>query len=254
MGYFQFSRDCSRPKVNPLPHAGLGLALASLRVDGNDFLAVYAATKWAAERARRGGGATVIEHFTYRKEGHSTSDDPTKYRPRTEPDVWPFGDPIIRLAQHLVKLGEWDKERHEVLEKELKSQVQKSYKESRSSWHPRLAFRDKPCQPCSSKSLKMCRTICAVNVKNWVFNMAQMNMIEAIRSALDVKMSQDPDVLVFGEDVGYFGGVFRCTAGLQEKHGLHRCFEHPYCRGRHCWRSGWHGGLWPAPRSRNTVR
>ena len=61
--------------------------------------------------------------------------------------------------------------------------------------------------------------------------MAQMNMIEAIRSAMDVKMSQDPDVLVFGEDVGYFGGVFRCTAGLQEKHGLHRCFDTPISEG-----------------------
>ncbi|NNE57547.1 MAG: alpha-ketoacid dehydrogenase subunit beta [Hellea sp.] len=61
--------------------------------------------------------------------------------------------------------------------------------------------------------------------------MAQMNMIEAIRSAMDVKMSMDPDVLVFGEDVGYFGGVFRCTAGLQEKHGLHRCFDTPISEG-----------------------
>ena len=61
--------------------------------------------------------------------------------------------------------------------------------------------------------------------------MAQMNMIEAIRSAMDVKMSQDPDVLVFGEDVGFFGGVFRCTAGLQEKHGLHRCFDTPISEG-----------------------
>lgn len=109
---------------------GLGFGLASLRVDGNDFLAVYAATKWAAERARRGGGTTVIEHFTYRKEGHSTSDDPTKYRPRTEPEAWPFGDPIIRLAQHLVKLGEWDKERHDALTEELKIQVRESYKEA----------------------------------------------------------------------------------------------------------------------------
>jgi len=57
--------------------------------------------------------------------------------------------------------------------------------------------------------------------------MPQMNMIEAIRDALDVKMSQDPDVLVFGEDVGYFGGVFRATAGLQDTHGLHRCFDTP---------------------------
>ena len=61
--------------------------------------------------------------------------------------------------------------------------------------------------------------------------MKQMNMIQAINSALDVKMSQDPDVLVFGEDVGYFGGVFRCTAGLQEKHGLHRCFDAPISEG-----------------------
>ncbi len=61
--------------------------------------------------------------------------------------------------------------------------------------------------------------------------MAQMNMIEAIRSAMDVKMMEDPNVLVFGEDVGYFGGVFRCTAGLQEKHGLHRCFDTPISEG-----------------------
>ena len=62
--------------------------------------------------------------------------------------------------------------------------------------------------------------------------MPQMSMIEAIRDAMDVKMSQDPDVLTFGEDVGYFGGVFRCTAGLQEKHGLHRCFDTPISEAR----------------------
>ena len=61
--------------------------------------------------------------------------------------------------------------------------------------------------------------------------MPQMNMIEAIRDALDVKMGQDPDVLVFGEDVGFFGGVFRCTAGLAEKHGIHRCFDTPISEG-----------------------
>jgi len=61
--------------------------------------------------------------------------------------------------------------------------------------------------------------------------MAKMSMIEAIRDAMDVKMTEDRDVLVFGEDVGYFGGVFRCTAGLQEKHGLHRCFDTPISEG-----------------------
>ena len=57
--------------------------------------------------------------------------------------------------------------------------------------------------------------------------MSQMNMIEAIRSALDVVMDKDPNVVILGEDVGYFGGVFRCTAGLQEKHGKTRVFDTP---------------------------
>jgi len=58
-----------------------------------------------------------------------------------------------------------------------------------------------------------------------------MNMIQAINSALDVTLSRDPDVLIFGEDVGYFGGVFRVTEGLQAKHGVTRCFDAPISEG-----------------------
>lgn len=61
--------------------------------------------------------------------------------------------------------------------------------------------------------------------------MPKMNMIQAINSALDICMSRDPKVLVFGEDVGYFGGVFRCTAGLQKKYGKTRCFDTPISEG-----------------------
>ncbi|HLM39102.1 MAG TPA: alpha-ketoacid dehydrogenase subunit beta [Microvirga sp.] len=57
--------------------------------------------------------------------------------------------------------------------------------------------------------------------------MARMTMIEAIRDAMDVMMARDERVVVFGEDVGYFGGVFRCTAGLQQKYGKTRCFDTP---------------------------
>jgi 2-oxoisovalerate dehydrogenase E1 component beta subunit len=57
--------------------------------------------------------------------------------------------------------------------------------------------------------------------------MPTMNMIQALNSAMDVMLTRDPDVLVFGEDVGFFGGVFRATEGLQKKHGLERCFDTP---------------------------
>ena len=96
----------------------IGYGIAGLRVDGNDILAVYAATAWAAERARAGHGATLIEHFTYRAEGHSTSDDPSRYRAAEERAKWPLGDPIVRLKAHLEALGEWDEDRQAALEKE----------------------------------------------------------------------------------------------------------------------------------------
>jgi 2-oxoisovalerate dehydrogenase E1 component beta subunit len=57
--------------------------------------------------------------------------------------------------------------------------------------------------------------------------MATMNMVQALNSAMDVMLGKDPDVIIFGEDVGYFGGVFRCTAGLQRKYGLQRVFDTP---------------------------
>jgi 2-oxoisovalerate dehydrogenase E1 component beta subunit len=61
--------------------------------------------------------------------------------------------------------------------------------------------------------------------------MATMNMIQALNSAMDVMLTRDPDVLIFGEDVGFFGGVFRATEGLQKKHGLDRCFDTPISEG-----------------------
>ncbi len=97
----------------------IAYGLPGLRVDGNDFLAVWAATKWAAERARDNLGTTLIEFVTYRVAGHSTSDDPTKYRPADEADHWPLGDPIERLKTYLIGSGEWSNERHAQLEAEL---------------------------------------------------------------------------------------------------------------------------------------
>jgi 2-oxoisovalerate dehydrogenase E1 component alpha subunit len=108
----------------------VGYGIAGLRVDGNDALAVYAATQWAADRARSNLGPTLIELFTYRVEGHSTSDDPTVYRPKGAAEKWPLGDPIARLRQHLVGLGEWDGERDQALLAQLDAEVRAAQKEA----------------------------------------------------------------------------------------------------------------------------
>ena len=102
---------------------GIGYGIAALRVDGNDFLAVLAASRWAAERARRNLGPTLIEWVTYRAGPHSTSDDPAKYRPADDWAHFPLGDPIDRLKAHLIGCGLWSDEQHQALSAELEAEV-----------------------------------------------------------------------------------------------------------------------------------
>jgi 2-oxoisovalerate dehydrogenase E1 component alpha subunit len=111
---------------------GVGSGIASLRVDGNDFLAVLAASRWAAERARSNLGPSLIEWVTYRAGPHSTSDDPTKYRPADDWERFPLGDPIQRLKQHLVRIGAWSDAQHEAAQKELEAEVAAAQKEAES--------------------------------------------------------------------------------------------------------------------------
>src|SRR5437762_7518439 len=109
---------------------GVGCGIASLRVDGNDFLAVYAASQWAAERARSNLGPTLIEWVTYRAGPHSTSDDPSKYHPADDWAHFPLGDPITRLKQHLIAIGAWSEQEHEATQKELEGKVAAAQKEA----------------------------------------------------------------------------------------------------------------------------
>jgi len=102
---------------------GLGFGLPALRVDGNDYLAVHAVAKWAIERARRNLGPTLVEYVTYRVGAHSTSDDPSAYRPKTESDSWPLGDPVLRLKNHLIRRGVWSEERHKQAEAEILADI-----------------------------------------------------------------------------------------------------------------------------------
>ena len=108
----------------------LGYGIPGLRVDGNDVLAVWSVMQWAEKRARAGLGATLIEFFTYRAEGHSTSDDPTQYRPKDEASAWPLGDPLERLKQHLISQKLWDEARHHHAVAEAEAKVKEASKAS----------------------------------------------------------------------------------------------------------------------------
>ena len=109
---------------------GLGFGIPALRVDGNDYLAVFAVAKWAVDRARAGLGPTLIEHVTYRVGGHSTSDDPAAYRPKEESDAWPLGDPIERLKNYLIARGAWSEAQHVQAREMIEAQVAEAQKQA----------------------------------------------------------------------------------------------------------------------------
>jgi 2-oxoisovalerate dehydrogenase E1 component alpha subunit len=109
-----------------------GFHLPGLRVDGNDFLAVLSAESWAVERARRGGGPTLIELLTYRRDAHSTSDDPTQYRAPDEAAHWPGGDPIDRLSRHLIREGQWSEDAHRELSAALEREAADTFRQAES--------------------------------------------------------------------------------------------------------------------------
>jgi 2-oxoisovalerate dehydrogenase E1 component alpha subunit len=123
-------QDFAGGERRPFAARGPGYGIPGIRVDGNDYLAVYAVTQWAAERARLGEGPTLIELVTYRGAAHSTSDDPSRYRPKEEWAQWPLGDPVERLKQHLIASGDWSEARHEALTAELRAHVDACWREA----------------------------------------------------------------------------------------------------------------------------
>ncbi|MEL7485708.1 MAG: 3-methyl-2-oxobutanoate dehydrogenase (2-methylpropanoyl-transferring) subunit alpha [Pseudomonadota bacterium] len=120
----------ARGKAATFAARGLGFGIPALRVDGNDYLATYAVAKWAVSRARQGLGPTLIEYVTYRAGPHSTSDDPSGYRPKEESAAWPLGDPIERLKNHLILKGVWSEERHAQAQAEIESEIIQLQKEA----------------------------------------------------------------------------------------------------------------------------
>jgi pyruvate dehydrogenase E1 component alpha subunit len=100
------SEPTTRQTIVPIADRAPGFGIPSVRVDGNDAVACYAVTRWAADRARSGQGPTFVEALTYRMGAHTTSDDPSRYRSADEEEHWRRRDPIDRMTAYLTAIDE----------------------------------------------------------------------------------------------------------------------------------------------------
>ena len=115
---------------------GNAYGIKSVRVDGNDVLAVYVATKQAADRARSGEGPTFIEAVTYRRLGHSSSDDPSRYRDASEVEAWERRDPVERFRRYLTVRDLWSDDKETALHDEISNEVNEAIREAEKAGAP----------------------------------------------------------------------------------------------------------------------
>jgi len=111
----------------------LAYGMPGIKVDGNDFFAMYSALKHAAVYAESGNGPVLIEALTYRKGAHTTSDDPTKYRSREEEQEWEQTDPMKRLGMYLKDKKLWSDEEENIIVEQYKLEVDKQFEEAESA-------------------------------------------------------------------------------------------------------------------------
>jgi 2-oxoisovalerate dehydrogenase E1 component len=215
--YAEFTRADRHAKVERLSDRAVAYGLPGLTVDGNDAWAVYQATKEAVERARSGGGPTLIECQTYRIHGH-TEGESAEYRSTAEVEQWRGRDPIRRWRKQLLDGGILTEEQATETEREAREAVEEAVAFATSSPDPPLEsitediFSPEPAYLYEDK-LKVPAT-------------REVTCSQAIHEALAEEMRRDPAAYLLGEDVTT-GGYFAVTAGLVDEFGPQRVIDTP---------------------------
>ncbi len=197
-----------------------GYGLRGVEIDGNDPLLVYKTVQEAADRARRGEGATLIEAKTYRYYAHTSDDDDRLYRTREEVETWRRRDPLEILKQYLIERRLLPEDLEEEIERGADATIAQAVKEAEASADPTDPYTHvyakviEPSQPATEPEAALTGET--------------VNLITAVNRALHEVMEAHDDTLVFGEDVADpKGGVFKATKGLTEEFGHDRCFNSP---------------------------
>jgi 2-oxoisovalerate dehydrogenase E1 component len=196
-----------------------GYGIPGQTVDGNDVLACYSAAKEAVERARQGGGPSLIEGVTFRHFGHA-GHDPADYVKPDEREEWMAKDPLPRFEEFLMAQGLLDDDRKAELEDQIEKKIRETIDWAQEQADPdpatagdfMFAEREGPLPDAPPEGEGVGEEI---------------TLLDALSQAMAEEMEADERVFLFGEDVGDFGGAFKVTKGLLEKFGPNRVLDAP---------------------------
>ena len=198
--------------IDRLSRRAAGYSMPGETIDGNDIIAVFDAVFRAAERARSGGGPTLIEALTYRWGDHSMRANLPQYRTQAEETEWrERSDPLARMVERLT--GRQVREERIVEIRTIAgSAVETAIEAATTHAEPIMASAEAAVM-APLKDFGPEPGVDSIQAR-------EISYVEAIREAIDQELTRDNRVFVMGEDVGKTGGIFACTRGLAKIHGL----------------------------------
>ena len=197
---------------------GIGYGMKAHSIDGNNFFDVFEKVKKIKEKIHKDGKPHLLECLTFRVRGHEESSG-TKYVPESEMKKWKSYDPIKNFRKFLFENTKIDTSHLEKIENDIIAEIDKSWNLAESSSFSNSTIEDELNDVYQSH--------CFVNVKN--VKKKQLRFIDAIFEAIDYSMSKHNNLIIMGQDIAEYGGVFKATEGLVYKYGKDRVRNTPLC-------------------------
>jgi 2-oxoisovalerate dehydrogenase E1 component len=204
-----------------LADRGVGYGMPGLVVDGNDLLWVVRAVRRAAERARRGDGPTLLEFKTYRMRGHEEASG-TDYVPPEEIEEWRKKDPVRRYEAFLLERGLFGEADFATIRAAYKQRIDVLADEALAAEEPRSTAAEKLADVFAPSRLEPKAPTAQAEAEA-----PELRYVDAISDALRVAMRRDEKVVLLGQDIAEYGGVFKVTEGFADEFGKARVRNTP---------------------------
>ncbi len=198
---------------------GPGYGIETELIDGNNILEVYHKIRVIAESIRENPRPVLVECITFRMRGHEEASG-TKYVPQELFEIWSKKDPVENYEKYLLEENILTKDTVEQIKNAIKKEIDEAVK---------IAFDEPEIVPDSQEELNDVYAPFHFIQTPPDNNKQEMRLIDAVRNALDQAMEKHPGLILMGQDIAEYGGVFKATEGLYEKYGKNRVRNTPLC-------------------------
>lgn len=208
-------------KCEHLSDRGIGYGMRSMRIDGNNILEVYQTINAVAKEIRKNPEPILIECMTFRQRGHEEASG-TKYVPKELMDYWKERDPVLNFEQYLIEEGILKEAYTQELKENIKSQINTALEKAGEEEIP-VAVREQELADVYQSSLIKATPPNTTSVTK------ELRFLDAITEGLDIAMDKHENLVLMGQDIADYGGVFKITKGFTDKFGKERVRNTPLC-------------------------